>query len=653
MFILMRNLYKSTLLFLSFVFLLTLLYPSSSQALTNEPELFLDLTEDGSSTITQFTIFQNKLYFIYRNYDEIEDEYVYELWTTDGTPGGTAFFKSLGSENSSNEFVVFNNELYFVSEHETYGVELWKTDGTFEGTEVLKDINVGGDSSPFYLTVSENLLYFMAKTSANGWELWKTNGNEVGTNMVKDICPGVDSSFRGPYEPSVITEPIKFKAEMFVDANNVLYFAANDCTNGVELWRSNGEESGTTMVKDINTSGSSLSQFSRFLPVELNNTIYFSANDGVNGEELWKSDGISSGTTMVKDINLSGSSVPGSITVFNNFLYFSVNDGDILGRELWISDGTSVGTSIFKNINADDYQDSYPDKLFVSNDKLFFVANDGQHGIELWVTDGTEVETKLVKNINIDSYDSNPSNFVTFDNNLYFSVTSYDTSEEIWKSDGSSEGTTIVKDVNPIDGSIPRLLTIFNNSLYFVADDGTHGREIWKIEQILPSPTPTSTPSPTSTPTPTVQPTPKVDLKITNINAVEVLTNVFAYYYPGNTNIKFKGVTHPLAFVRLVVNSDPKICETTADSEGNFECIFPYIEDGIHKVTVTATTVVGEVITYPEMTLGINVKLEDTGNSMIKSPLVGFALIFTGIYIVYLNKSEVKYQTRLKVKIIK
>ena len=53
------------------------------------------------------------------------------------------------------------------------------------------------------------------------------------------------------------------------------------------------------MVKDINSGSSSSS------PADLTavgNTLYFVANDGTNGYELWKSDGTASGTVMVKDI---------------------------------------------------------------------------------------------------------------------------------------------------------------------------------------------------------------------------------------------------------------------------------------------------------------------------------------------------------------
>ena len=32
-------------------------------------------------------------------------------------------------------------------------------------------------------------------------------------------------------------------------------------------------------------------------------TLFFTANDGINGTELWKSDGTAAGTVLVKDIN--------------------------------------------------------------------------------------------------------------------------------------------------------------------------------------------------------------------------------------------------------------------------------------------------------------------------------------------------------------
>lgn len=52
------------------------------------------------------------------------------------------------------------------------------------------------------------------------------------------------------------------------------------------------------MVKDINGTAY---DFSPQNFVEMGGCVYFGADDGVNGRELWKSDGTPEGTVMVKE----------------------------------------------------------------------------------------------------------------------------------------------------------------------------------------------------------------------------------------------------------------------------------------------------------------------------------------------------------------
>src|SRR5262249_58532624 len=87
-------------------------------------------------------------------------------------------------------------------------------------------------------------------------------------------------------------------------------------------------------------------------------TLFFTANDGVNGEELWKSDGTEAGTVLVKDINPGSAfgygygSRPYELTAVGGTLFFTADDG-AHGRELWKSNGTEAGTVLVKDNNPD------------------------------------------------------------------------------------------------------------------------------------------------------------------------------------------------------------------------------------------------------------------------------------------------------------
>lgn len=75
----------------------------------------------------------------------------------------------------------------------------------------------------------------MADDGGAGAELWKSDGTQAGTVLVKDIRPGPGGS----------------NPEGLVNVNGVLFFRANDGVNGYELWKSDGTKTGTVLVRDI------------------------------------------------------------------------------------------------------------------------------------------------------------------------------------------------------------------------------------------------------------------------------------------------------------------------------------------------------------------------------------------------------------------
>lgn len=259
--------------------------------------------------------------------------------------------------------------------------------------------------------------------------------------------------------------------------NNKLYFSANDGTNGVELWMTDGTATGTQMLNiNAGLAGSAPSQFTMY-----NGKLYFAANDGTNGRELWVSDGTIPGTQMFNDINPgANNSYPAFLTPYNGKLYFQAEDVSN-GTELWVTDGTASGTQMVKDINSGNAS-SFPRGYKVYNGKLFFVANNATHGWELWVTDGTSIGTMMIKDINngVDDAFTN-FNLLEYSGKLYFSASDGAAhGDELWVTDGTASGTQMIKDIrNGADPSSPRDMMVYNGLLFFAADDGVHGAEIW------------------------------------------------------------------------------------------------------------------------------------------------------------------------------
>jgi trimeric autotransporter adhesin len=267
------------------------------------------------------------------------------------------------------------------------------------------------------------------------------------------------------------TEPSLFyynEYQLPTDVNGILYFAESYQT----LWKTDGTVEGTVRIK----------KFLRISAmVNISGTLYFVADDGITGPELWISTGSETGTYLVKDI-YPGSlgSHPEQITNVNGIAYFVANDG-ATGKEIWKSDGTAEGTKRVKDIMRVSGS-SNPAYLTSFKNKLYFAANDGVHGYELWVSDGSDAGTHIVKDILSGKKGSAP-NFLTVSGELLYFRAKGLLDHELYKSDGTAEGTIMVKDIKPgTGGSFPSHLIDVDGTLFFRAADGLHGQELWKSD---------------------------------------------------------------------------------------------------------------------------------------------------------------------------
>lgn len=407
----------------------------------------------------QFTELDGKLYFLAKEADtEV-------LMRTDGTAGGTVVVQGLTDTLSQpRDMVKIGSQLFFSARTDgIFGRQLWKTDGTAAGTVMVKSFGPvidGFYSGPDALTnLNGTLLFTVGGDPASGRELWKSDGTAAGTVLVKDILPGPDWS--------VAPENLNLKNTMTA-AGSYVYFNATNGKNGFEVWRSDGTTAGTSMVKDIAPGPtSSAPQAIRALA---NNQVSFFAADGSGGVHVWKSDGTATGTIRVADIPVNSVySNPQNLTDINGTVFFTANDGAV-GKELWKTDGTAEGTVLVTDLQLG-VSGSYPENLTRVGNALFFTAN-ADDGPELWKTDGTEAGT-----VSLGVFDG-ARELTPVNDSLFFIF-----GRQLIKSDGTLAGTTVVKEFSASFSTRPELTNV-NGTLFFRATDdySNVGEELWKSD---------------------------------------------------------------------------------------------------------------------------------------------------------------------------
>ena len=405
-----------------------------------------------------------------------------------------------------NNLVEFKDQLYFSAYDEETGSQLFVSDGTSEGTQLVVDLDLtlGEDnygnsygSSPNNLVEFKDRLYFAAYDGENGRALFVSDGTAEGTQLLVDLHPG-ESSYSNHYTSA---------PSNLVEFNDRLYFTANDGESGNELFVSDGTAEGTQLLVDLypeeSSYGNSYSSYPSNL-VEFNDQLYFTANDGESGNELFVSDGTSKGTQLLVDF-YSGENSYGlnnrydasNLTEFDKKLYFTANNGES-GNELFVSDGTAEGTQLLVDLypgeNNYGSNSSYPTNLVEFNDQLYFAANNGESGNELFVSDGTAEGTQLLADLRLEddnygySHDSYPDNLVECNGKLYFTADDGVHGKELFVTDGTAEGTRLLVDLRlGVDsygnsyGSFPDELTVVGDELFFSADSGKTGVELFKL----------------------------------------------------------------------------------------------------------------------------------------------------------------------------
>ena len=365
------------------------------------------------------------------------------------------------------------------------------------GTTLVKNIidgPTGSNTTDAYNLFSNNsFLLLSVRTATEGAELWKSDGTAGGTIPLADINPGTASS----------------NPDNFYPYNNLVLFHATDAARGTEYWKTDGTPGGTAILKDINPGAGNFNTGASIpFPYRFNDKLFFVANDGVHGAEVWSTDGSEVNTILLKDIQsapFSSTIVINAVKVGTKFFFTS---SDLSSRfEMWQSDGTPDGTTLFKAFspvdfggspfifppNQIDFQNQTISQPLFQGNKFFFTAGTVAEGVELWVSDGTLAGTMSVKNIGPGAADGvGFGRYAYTASNFYFAANNTTQGLELWKSDGTELGTNIVADINPnAANSDPTLFYyVTNGRLLFNASDniGQPAFDLYVLEGVLPLP---------------------------------------------------------------------------------------------------------------------------------------------------------------------
>jgi ELWxxDGT repeat protein len=202
--------------------------------------------------------------------------------------------------------------------------------------------------------------------------------------------------------------------------------------------------------------------------ISYQNNLFFQANDGIHGMELWRSNGTAEGTVMISDIRTGDGDAGdlGPMTTANGLLFFTgINqDGKVA---LWKSSYSTI-TKLrdFESTN-------FNDVLFLgsTSNRLLFLLRVGSD-TELWKSDGTLTGTNRLRRFrDVELFMSTGG--AVRDNILYFGL-----GGKVWRSDGTTTGT--------YDLSFIGRATQFTTSgsyVYFFGETAQYGSELFLIDE--------------------------------------------------------------------------------------------------------------------------------------------------------------------------
>ncbi|HEX6810578.1 MAG TPA: hypothetical protein VF384_03040, partial [Planctomycetota bacterium] len=206
------------------------------------------------------------------------------------------------------------------------------------GTGLFADLTPGtGGSRPNGFVTAGNRVFFRAFVNNLEVGLFVTDGTVAGTHAVLDL-------------PGSLSADI---LDMVAVGNN-LYFVADDRVRGRELWISDGTAAGTRLVIDLDQGPGDGVLAGTLAVLGTTGLVGFAGHDGGDGLQLWASDGTAAGTQQLGRIGAvagAGAATIHSLRLAGTKLFFVADDG-VLGEELWVFDFGAPNAALAQNYGS-------------------------------------------------------------------------------------------------------------------------------------------------------------------------------------------------------------------------------------------------------------------------------------------------------------
>ncbi|SKB98698.1 ELWxxDGT repeat-containing protein [Soonwooa buanensis] len=436
---------------------------------------------------------------------------------TDGTVAGTktiAEFDKFGVTlpRGKTEFLKFNNELFFTAKKNGV-VSIWKTDGNTV-TKIVDNENFGNLQG----TSFEDDFFFVDSKN----NLWRSKGTDNSTNIFAHLATD-----------EKIQSFTVFDNNLYIDTNLDIYKIQKESTN-LEKANLTDKDSSvdianvtsnktyliltltegytkTSYISDGKKANNRLIKFavnydeSQNTYIEINNKLYYSGSNAVNGAELFNYDLQQNKEDLAIDLSFGyRENYVNSIKIGEKFFY---NTGNILSvRDINSGQTTQLLNTGYSNINLYTYMDaiasgsfyySYNQEIngkivrsngtiensniisqsfgkitdfFNFNDTaIIFIALDSQGTQRVVKLDNNSsvFEILLEKQITGVTGEDKMSNHIVKDGILYFVFRDDDGLWKLWKTDGTTQNTTKVNAENSFVFNELRILGLINNKIIY------------------------------------------------------------------------------------------------------------------------------------------------------------------------------------------